>query len=151
MFFWNSLAFSMIQWMLTIWSLVPLPFLNPSWTSGISWFMYCWCLGWRILSITLLACEMSTIAWQFKHSLALSFFRIGMKTDLFQSHGHCWVFQICWQIECSSLTTSSFWILNSSAGIPLPLLALFVVMLSKAYLTSHCRMSGSRWMITSSG
>ena len=31
MFFWNSLAFSMIQWMLAIWSLVPLPFLNPAW------------------------------------------------------------------------------------------------------------------------
>jgi len=28
MFFWNSLAFSMIQRMLAIWSLVPLPFLN---------------------------------------------------------------------------------------------------------------------------
>ena len=27
MLFWNSLAFSMIQWMLAIWSLVPLPFL----------------------------------------------------------------------------------------------------------------------------
>ena len=36
MFFWNSLAFSMIQWMLVIWSLVPLPFLNPAWTSGIT-------------------------------------------------------------------------------------------------------------------
>ena len=24
-----------------------------------------------------------------------------MKTDLFQSCGHCWVFQICWHIECS--------------------------------------------------
>ena len=23
-----------------------------------------------------------------------------MKTDLFQSCGHCWVFQICWHIEC---------------------------------------------------
>ena len=28
MFFWNSLAFLMIQQMLAIWSLVPLPFLN---------------------------------------------------------------------------------------------------------------------------
>ena len=28
MFFWNSLAFSLIQRMLAIWSLVPLPFLN---------------------------------------------------------------------------------------------------------------------------
>ena len=38
MFFWNSPAFPMIQWMLVIWSLVPLPFLNPAWTSGSSWF-----------------------------------------------------------------------------------------------------------------
>ena len=34
-FFWNSLAFSMIQWMLAIWSLVPLPFLNPAWISEV--------------------------------------------------------------------------------------------------------------------
>ena len=36
MFFWNSLAFSLIQRMLAIWSLVPLPFLKPAWTSGSS-------------------------------------------------------------------------------------------------------------------
>ena len=59
MFFWNSLAFSMIQQMLAIWSLVPLPFLKPAWTSGSSQFTYCWSLTWRILSITLLAWEMS--------------------------------------------------------------------------------------------
>ena len=46
----------MIQRMLAIWSLVPLPFLNPAWTSGSSRFTYCWSLAWRILSITLLAC-----------------------------------------------------------------------------------------------
>ena len=50
MFFWNSLAFSMIQRMLAIWSLVPLPFLKPAWTSGSSRFMYCWSLTWRILN-----------------------------------------------------------------------------------------------------
>ena len=54
-----------------IWSLVPLPFLNPAWTSGSSWFMFCWSLAWRILSITLLPCEMSAIVWKFEHSLAL--------------------------------------------------------------------------------
>ena len=43
-----------------------------------------------------------------------------MKTDLFQSCGHCWIFQICWHIECSTLTASSFRIWNSSAGIPSP-------------------------------
>ena len=73
-----------------------------------------------------------------------------MKTDLFQSCGHCWVFQICWHIECSTFTASSFRIWNSSTGIPSPPLALFVVMLLKARLTSHSRMSGSRWVITPS-
>ena len=86
----------------------------------------------------------------FQHSLAFRFFGVGMKTDLFQSCGHCWVFQICWHIECSTFKASSFRIWNSSTGIPSPLLALFVVMLSKAHLTSHSRMSGSRWVITSS-
>ena len=107
-FFWNSLAFSMIQRMLAIWSLVPLPFLNRAWTSGSSQFTYCWNLAWGILSITLLVCEMSGIVQSFEHSLALPFFGIVMKTDLFQSCGHCWVFQICWHIECSTFTASSF-------------------------------------------
>ena len=48
-----------------------------------------------------------------------------MKTDLFQSCGHCWVFQICWHIECSTFTASSFRIWNSSTGIPSPPLGLF--------------------------
>ena len=64
--------------------------------------------------------------WAF---LALPFFGIGMKTDLLQSCGHYWVFQICWHIECSNFTASSFRIWNSSTGIPSPPLALFVVML----------------------
>ena len=49
----------------------------------------------------LVSCEMSAIVQQFERSLALPFFGIGIKTDLFQSCGHCWVFQICWHIECS--------------------------------------------------
>ena len=44
----------MIQRMLAIWSLVPLPFPKPAWTSGSSQFMYCWSLAWRISTITLL-------------------------------------------------------------------------------------------------
>ena len=31
---------------------------------------------------------------------------IGMKTDLFQSCSHCWVFQICWNIEWRSKVKS---------------------------------------------
>ena len=72
-----------------------------------------------------------------------------MKTDLFQSVATATrVSQICWHIECDTFTASSFRIWNSSAGIPSPPLALFIVMLSKAHLNSHSRMSGSRWMIT---
>jgi len=56
------------------------------------------------------------------------------------------VFQICWHIEYNTLTASSFRILNSSAAISSPTLALFIEMLPKAYLTSHFRMSGSRWV-----
>ena len=80
---------------------------------------------------------------KFEYSLALPFFGIGMKTDLFQSCGHCWVFQICWHIECSIFTASSFRIWNSSSSFVL-------VMLPKAHLTSHSRMYGSRWVITPS-
>ena len=42
----------------------------------------------RVLSITLLACEMSTTVEYFEHSLALPFFGTG-KIGLFQPCGHC--------------------------------------------------------------
>ena len=82
-------CFFMIQWMLAVHSLVPLPFLNLVWTSRISWFTYHWSLAWRILSITLLACEMSAIVQQFEHSLALPFSGIGMKN---------WPFPVLWPL-----------------------------------------------------
>ena len=79
MFFWNSVAFSLIQWRLAIWSLVSLPFLNPAWTSGSFQYTYCRSLTWRILIITLPACEMSAIVWWFEHSLALPFLGLEWK------------------------------------------------------------------------
>ena len=148
MFFWNPL--------------VPLVFLQSSgcWPFDL-WFL---CLfksslniwkflvhillkpGLRVLSIVLLAWDECSCAvvWA---SLALLFFEIRMKTDLFQSCGHCWVFQVCWHIECSTFT-ASFRIWRSAAGIPSLPLTLFVVMLPKAHLTSHSRMSGSSWVMT---
>ena len=60
-----------------------------------------------------------------------------MNSDLFQFCSHCWVFQICWHTECFTFTASSFRIWNSSTGISSSPLALFIVMLSKAHLTSH--------------
>ena len=80
--------------------------------------------GWQNFDIALLVCEMHAVVHWFEHSLALSFFGIGMKTELFQSCGHCWVFQICWHIECSTFIASYFKIWNSSTGIPSPPLAL---------------------------
>ena len=62
------------------------------------------------------------VVWTF---FGTAFFGIGMKTDLFQSCGHCWVSQICWHIECSTFTASSFRIWNSTTGIPSPPLVLF--------------------------
>ena len=141
-------CFSMIQCMLAICSLGPLPFLNPACTSGSSQFTYVWSLTWRILSITLPACKVSTIIRQFEDSLALPFFGIGMKTDIIQSRGRCWVFQICWHTECSTLTASSFKIWSSSAGILSRPIALFIVMFPKAHLTSGSKMSDSRWVTT---
>ena len=46
MFFWNSLAFSMIQQILPILSLVPLPFLKPAWTSGLENFEHYYTSVW---------------------------------------------------------------------------------------------------------
>ena len=59
-------------------------------------------------------------------------------------------FPNCWHSDCSTFTASSFRIWNSSTSISSPPLALFIVMLPKAHLTSHSRMSGSRWVITPS-
>ena len=74
------------------------------------------------------------VDWTF---FGIAFLGIGMKNDLFQFYGHCWVFQICWHL-------SSFRSWTVSAGIPSPLLALFIIMLPKVHLTSHSRMSTSR-------
>ena len=131
----------MIQRMLAIWSLVPLSsksslniwkfmvhvLLKP----GLKNFEHYFASVWD-------ECNCAV----FEHSLGLEW------KHVFQSCGHCWVFQICWHIEHSPFTASSLRIWNSSTGIPSPPLALFAVILPKAHLTSHSRMSGSRWGIT---
>ena len=70
-----------------------------------------------------------------------------------------WSFPVLWPLLSfpnllaywvQHFTASSFRIWYSLTGIPSPPLVLFIVMLSKAHLTSHSRMSGSRWMITPS-
>ena len=58
----------------------------------------------NFLSITLLACEMSAIVEKFEHSLALTFFGIGMKTDLLEVrslNSRCW--QAVFLLEASGV------------------------------------------------
>ena len=63
----------------------------------------------------------------------IAHFWTGMKTDIFHACGHCWPLQICWCIEHNTVTASSFRIWSSSARIPSPLLASFIVMLPKTH------------------
>ena len=86
------------------------------------------------------------VVWAF---FGIAFLWVGMKTP-FPVLWPLLTFQICWHIECSTFTASSFRIWNSSIGILSPPLALFVVMLAKARLILHSRMSGSRSVITTS-
>ena len=97
----KSLAVSMIQRMFAIWSLVPLSFLNPVSTSESPQFIYCWTLAWRILSMTLLAYEMST-----NHLVILLKCRFwsswsGVGTEilyLLEAPRWCWY---CWLENCT--------------------------------------------------
>ena len=50
-------------WSSRCWQFDPLYFLNLAWTPGIYWFLHCWSLDWRILSINLPVCEMSVLLW----------------------------------------------------------------------------------------
>ena len=135
MFSWNSLAFCMIHQMLAICSLVPLPFYKPR--LYISKFpvhvLLKPCLKDFEHNLTSVWNECNyTVVWTF---LALSLFGIGKKNDLFQSCDHCWVFQICWHVECSTLAAASFRIFNSSAGIfHLHLLCSYTVLIYSIYL-----------------
>ena len=148
MFFWNSLAFSMIQQILTIWSLVPLPFSKTSlniWKfsvhillkPGLENFEHYFTSMWDECNCV--------VVWAF---FGIAFLRDWNENEPFPFLWPLLSFPICWHIECSTFTASSFRIWNSSTGIPSHPLALLVVMLSKAHLTSHSRMSGSRWVIT---
>ena len=136
MFSWNSLAFPMIQWMLAIWSLIPLPFVKPA--------LNIWNFTVRVLlkpGLENLEHYFASLWDEYNCTVVQIFFGIAFLWDWnenwpCQSCGHCWVFQICWHIECSTFTASSFSIWNSSTGIPPPPLALFIVMFPKVHLTS---------------
>ena len=150
MFFWNSLPFLIIQRMLAIWSLVSLPFLNPTWTSGSSWFTYC------LPGLENFEHYFASVWDECNCEVVCTFFGIAFLWDWNEN----WTFPIqepllsfpnfFWHSECNTYTASSSMIWNNSPGIPSPPLTLFVLMLPKAHLVLHSRMSGSRWVITPS-
>ena len=138
----------MIQGILAIWSLVPLPFsktslniwkfsIHVSLKPGLENFEHYFTSVWDECNCV--------VVWAF---FGIAFLRDRNENWPFPVLWPLLSFQICWHIESSTFTASSFRISNSSTGIPSHPLALFVVILSKAHLTSHSRMSGSRWVIT---
>ena len=122
----------MIQRMLAIWSLVPLPFLKPAEHLEVH--------GSRVTEGWLENFEhYFTNVWdEYSCAVVWAFFGIASLWDWNEN----WPFPVLWPL-LSSPNLLAYW-------VPSHPLALFIMMLSKAHLTSHSRMSGSRWVITSS-
>ena len=91
-----------------------------------------------IFSLTLLVYEMSAIVQSFEHSLALLFFGIGWKLT-FSSPVTTADFSKFAGILIAAFSQHHHRFWNSSTGISSPPLALCVVMIPKAHLTSHSR------------
>ena len=127
----GSFAFSKSS--LYIWKLSVHVLLKP----GLEHFQHCLASMWN----------------EHNRAVLWAFFGIALLWDRNEN----WLFPVLWPLlsfpnllayGCGTFTASSFTILNNKGGIPSPPLALFVVMLLKDNLTSHPRMSGSRWVTT---
>ena len=121
LFQWSNRCWQFDLWFLNIWKFTVHILLKPGLENFEHYFTSMWdecncAVVWAFFGIAFL--------WDWNENWPIP-------TDC----GHWWVFQICWHIECSTFTASSFRIWNSSTGIPSLPLALFVVMLSKAHLT----------------
>ena len=99
--------------------------------------------------------DLASVWDECNYAVVWTFFGIALLWDWNEN----WPFPVLWPLlRFPNLLTywvkhfkaSFFRIWNISAVIPSPPLALFVEMLPKARLTSHSRMSGSRWVITPS-
>ena len=97
------LLFLMIQRILAIWSLVPLPFLKSAWTYGSSRFTYCWSLAWRILSII-------TIVWdECNHAVVWAVFGTAFLWDWNEN----WPFSVLWP-QLSFPNLLAYWVQHQS-------------------------------------
>ena len=118
MFLWNSHAFSMIQQMLAFWSLVPLPFLKPAWTYGISQFTYYWSL-----LLLLLSCFSRVQLWETPEMAAhqappsLGFSRQEHWSGFAISFSNAWK----WKVEVKSLSRVQLLVTPWTAAYQAPL------------------------------
>ena len=105
--FSGTLAFSMVQRMLAIWSLVPLPFLNPVWI-------------WEFSVDVLLKPSLENFEHYFASMwnectcvVVWTFFGTALLWDrndnLFQSCGHCCFSQICWKFLKKKKKKKTVW------------------------------------------
>ena len=98
-----------IQRMLAIRSLAPLPFLNSASTSGIFLFTYCWSLP----HLENFEYYLASMWNEWDYVVVWTFFGIAHLWDWnenwpFPVLCQCWIFQICWHFQCSTLMASSF-------------------------------------------
>ena len=133
----------MIQWMLAIWSLVPQTRLHI-WKFSVH----------VVLKLSLKDFEHYLASKWDEHNCMIgwTFFGIAFLLDWNEN----WPFPALWPLlhfphfadilNAALLQPHSLGFLNSSAGIPSPLLSLFVVMLPKAHLTSYSTISGFTWV-----
>ena len=77
----------------------------------------------------------------------LPIFGVGMKMTFSSPVDTAQFSKYAGTLSAAFSAASSFRIWNSSTGIPSPPLAYFVVMLPKAHLSLHSRMSGFRWVL----
>ena len=135
----------MIQWMLAIWSLVPLPFSKSS--------LNIWKFTVHVLLIPgLVNFEhyFSSLWDECNCAVVWVFFGIAFLWDWNENR----TFPVLWPLlsflnflafEYSTFRASSFRIWNSSTRIPSPPLALFLGLLPRARLTSHVAKCSQGW------
>ena len=100
--------------------------------------------GLENFELTLPACEMSALVRSFEHSLALPFFGIRMKLTFSSPVATAEFSKFAGILNAALSQHHLLGFEIAQLGIPSPPLALFIVMLPKAHLTSHSRMSGSK-------
>ena len=138
MFFWNSLAFLIIQQMLAIWSLVPLPFLNPAWTSVSS--SLCPSLHEMLPCISNFLEEISSLS----HSIVFLYF-FALITEKGFLISPCYSLELCLQVGISFLFSFAFLfysflaVCKASSDIHFAFLHFFF--LGMVLITDSCTMS----------